>query len=81
MRTDEIPDPDGMNAERREQAEQALQLYIKTTKVDREDALCDLLCALMHWADLPANNVDFGYELERARRHHTAETGRRLYET
>lgn len=66
------PDPDGKNEDRAEWAEQALATFMKRTGTDREDALCDLLADLMHWAD--RNGGDFDSQLDRARMHYEAET-------
>jgi len=54
-------------------AEQVIQLYIKLTGDDREDALADLLGDLMHWAELPANEFSFYDELDRAAKFHRDE--------
>lgn len=66
------PDPDGQNDERAEWAEQAIEAFESATRADREDALCDLLADLMHWAD--RNGQDFDSQLDRARMHYAAET-------
>lgn len=67
------PDPDGMNDDRAAWAETALAAFIAATGTGREDALPDLLCDLMHWADRAG--YDFETARERARDHYTAETG------
>lgn len=65
-------DPDGMNDSRAAWAEQALAEFMQATGTDREDALGDLLCDLMHWAD--RNDQNFNSELESARRCYEEET-------
>jgi hypothetical protein len=67
------PDPENMNDNRKEFAEQAIQAFIAATRSDREDALCDLLCDLMHWADREPE-TDFDHQLDRARNHYAEET-------
>lgn len=52
-----------------------------TTKTDKEDALKDLLCDLMHWAD--RNGFSFDAELLRGRAYYadeTAPTGKEYWE-
>lgn len=66
------PDPDGMNEERAEWADAAVSAFQAETRVDLEDALCDLLADLMHWSD--RNGFDFDNELRRARDHYDEET-------
>ncbi len=66
------PDPEGQNDDREDWANTALRTFMKTTGADREDALCDLLCDLMHWCD--RNGQDFDRELARARNHYRDET-------
>jgi hypothetical protein len=66
------PDPEHMNAESARCAASALRHFRRMTGADREDALGDLLCDLMHWCD--RSNFDFELALYRARRHHTEET-------
>lgn len=66
------PDPENMNDDRAEWAASALRHFQCTTGADYEDALGDLLCDLMHWAD--RNNFDFEAALFRARGHYEAET-------
>ena len=45
------PDPDGKNNDRAAWAKVALDAFMKETGTDLEDALCDLLCDLMHLSD------------------------------
>jgi hypothetical protein len=66
------PDPEGQNDARAEWAEIAIANFEMATNTDREDALGDLLCNLMHWAD--RNEQDFNAMLERARTHYEVET-------
>jgi hypothetical protein len=65
-------DPEKMNEERAEWAAAALRHFQCTTGADYEDALGDLLCDLMHWAD--RTKFDFDAALVRARMHYEAET-------
>jgi len=66
------PDPENMNAYRARWAEIALRAFQKATGADAQDAVCDLLCDLMHLSD----RSEFGFEaaLGRARKHYEAET-------
>lgn len=66
------PDADGQNDDRAEAAETAVAAYRQTQKTDLEDALCDLLCDLQHWAD--RNDMNFAHELERGNGHYWSET-------
>jgi hypothetical protein len=52
-------------------AHAAIHVFTELTGCDREDALGDLLCDLMHWAG--QNNFDFPAALDRARGHYEAE--------
>ena len=52
------PDPELMNDERAEWAESVLDLYQRITRCDREPALRDLLCGMMHWCDRNNENFD-----------------------
>jgi hypothetical protein len=61
-----------MNDRRAAWASAVLQQFRRLTGTDREDALGDLLCDLMHWSD--RNNFDFELALDRARGHYRAET-------
>lgn len=69
----EDDDPDEMNGERVEWAENAIQGIMRDTRTDREDALCDLLCDLMHWCD--AEGTSFIDHLRRGAGHYREETG------
>lgn len=67
------PDPEGMNDARAGWAERALSEFMRATGTDREDAICDLIADLRHWAD--RNGQDFDHEADRGRRHYEAEIG------
>jgi len=54
------PDPDGQNEDRAKWAGVALDAFIVETGTDREDALADLLCDLMHWANVYGQDFDRG---------------------
>jgi len=56
------------NYDRADWAETAVECFEDATGTDREDALCDLLCNLMHFAD--REGFDFNAELARARMHY-----------
>jgi hypothetical protein len=60
------------NAERADWANEALKLFMARTGCDCEDSLADLLCDLMHWADMAG--LSFADEMHRARYHYAAET-------
>lgn len=45
------PDPECMNGNRAEWANVAVKAFQTETLTDDEDALSDLICDLMHWAD------------------------------
>ena len=66
------PNPDGQNNERASWADHALRAFMAETGTDYEDALCDLLCDLMHLSDRAP--FDFEAALVRARDHYLAET-------
>ena len=66
------PDPECMNGKRSMWAAQALCAFRNATGTDLEDALCDLMADLMHWAD--RHDVDFDHELQRGFDHYEAET-------
>jgi hypothetical protein len=66
------PDPEKMNGNRAEWAGAAIRHFQCCTGTDIDDALCDLLCDLMHWAD--RNDFDFEAQLRRASMHYEAET-------
>jgi hypothetical protein len=69
------PDIDGRNGERAEWAELAIVAFEERTGIDREDAVADLLCDLMHFCDRH-DGFDFAADLNRAQGHYAAETGR-----
>ena len=56
-----------MNERRSEWAYRTLLVFMQHTGTDKEDALSDLLCDLMHWCD--EDGTDFDAELARARNH------------
>ncbi|MBA4068171.1 MAG: hypothetical protein C0501_31620 [Isosphaera sp.] len=66
------PDPEGMNFDRAAWADKAIAAFRRETGTDREDALPDLLCDLMHWSDRAGYRFDAA--LNRARDHYAAET-------
>ena len=66
------PDPENQNDARAEWAGYAIAAFQSQTGTDDDDALSDLLCDLMHWAD--RHGEDFDVELARARNHYEAET-------
>lgn len=72
------------NEDRAGWAEGAIQKFIELTGTDREDALADLLCDLLHWADreyfVPTDPSGFDCELARARMHFEAEVAEELEE-
>jgi hypothetical protein len=59
------------NFDRAAWAAEALSAFRRRTGTDYDDALCDLLCDLMHWAD--EHNFEFDAVLDRARFHYLAE--------
>jgi hypothetical protein len=66
-----------MNRDRADWAREAIEAFESATGVDREDALCDLLGDLMHWA--AQNGFDFDHELQRGRDHLDVErTGKEM---
>ena len=66
-------DPDGKNNDRAAWAKIALDAFMKETRTDLEDALCDLLCDLMHLSD--REPFDFEAALRHAQDLYLAETG------
>lgn len=66
-------DPEGMNDDRAEWALEALARFMQITGTDREDAVSDLLCDLMHLADREGGET-FARSLERAQLHYDEET-------
>ena len=65
-------DPDGENENRAEWARDAIDRFVDRTGTEKEDALCDLLCDLQHYAE--QYGYDFARELRRACHHFVAET-------
>jgi hypothetical protein len=63
------------NAERAASADAALMAYMSRTSCDCEDYLADLLCDLMHWADMA--HLSFAEELHRARCYYAIEVAER----
>ncbi len=70
--TDLPPDPEGMNDTRAARAACCIQHFKCQRGTDWDDAVCDLLCDMMHFCD--REGFDFGHELERACMHYEAET-------
>lgn len=70
-----MSDHEVTNDDRAAWAEGAIQKFIELTGTDREDALADLLCDLMHWADRehPGECEPFEAQLHRARYHYNEE--------
>lgn len=69
------PDPDNMNEDRAKWASVALLAFMEETGTEAEDALCDILCDLMHLADRRRDGEDdFEAALRRARGHYEEET-------
>lgn len=64
-------DTDVTNRDRAQWADTALKALMAETGCDREDALADLLCDLMHWS--LQHDFDFTAALDRARHHYDAE--------
>jgi hypothetical protein len=63
-----------MNNERAKWARKALGNFSEITGCDKEDALSDLLCNLMHMCDRESGQgFDFEEALDRARRNYQAE--------
>lgn len=67
------PDPEEMDDERAQCADNAISAFQLWTRTDIEDALSDLLADLMHWSD--RHGFDFNHELARGRGHYKSETG------
>ena len=65
------PDPEELNNARAAWGAEALLHFTEVCKTDMEDALCDLLCDLRHWAD--RNGTDWQAELDRAMMHYNSE--------
>ena len=66
------PDPEGQNNNRAWWAQAAIAAFRHATRTDPEDALPDLLCDLMHWADRYGQSFDV--MLDRARQSYEEET-------
>jgi hypothetical protein len=66
------PDPEGKNDDRAAWALHAIKAFQEATGTEIEDALPDLLCDLMHWAD--RSSCDFDRAFLRAQDHYSAET-------
>ena len=67
------PDPDGQNDLRSAWAQEAICAFMEQTGTEPEDALADLLCDLMHWADRNPM-IPFSRALDRAKSNYQAET-------
>ena len=70
-------DPEGMNDDRAEWAQNALDAFASVTGMntageDAETIMTDLLADLMHWSD--RNGVKFSDVLSRAQSHYSEET-------
>jgi hypothetical protein len=65
-------DPENQNDYRAKWAQATIDAFIVETHTDECDALPDLLCDLMHWAD--RQGTSFDYMVERARRNYAEET-------
>jgi len=68
MQTSDIEE----NDKRAETAQACLDLFMKQTGCDPENALADLLADLAHWCDY--NDTDFESELRKAASHYADET-------
>lgn len=68
MQTSDIEE----NDKRAETAQACLDLFMKQTGCDPENALADLLANLAHWCD--RNDTEFEVELRRAAMHYGEET-------
>lgn len=66
------PDPEEMNGQRAEWAEELINRFINATGTDRSDALADMLSNIMHWCD--REGMPFDKELDRARSYYRDET-------
>jgi hypothetical protein len=69
-----MPTPEAKNSLRVVSAAQALNVFVRESGCDADDALTDLLTNLMHWCD--ATSGDFNAALKRAWLHHQAEGAR-----
>ena len=68
------PDPEGMNDHRASVAKELVRAFCKACQVDRQDAVADLLCNMMHLCDRDHRLGGFDAGLIRAYRHYRAET-------
>ena len=59
------------NLDRANWADKAIRAFREQTGCDQEDSLVDILCDLMHWANV--RNFDFDAALATARMHYEAE--------
>lgn len=66
------PDPEGMNDQRAEWAEDCLSHFMGLTNCEREEAPGDLIANIMHWCD--RNGMEFDSVVTGARMHYEAET-------
>lgn len=66
------PDPEELNNERAQWADNAITTFQMFTRTDIQDAVSDLLADLMHWCD--RHGFDFHKELGRAESHYDEET-------
>lgn len=68
-------DVDGMNDKRAEWAAHALQAFMSNTRAEKDAAVADLICDLMHLADRDKEIGRFEDSLRKAVRAYCAETG------
>jgi len=66
------PDPDGQNGDRADWAGAAIEEFRGQTGTDEEDAVCDLIADLHHWAD--RHGMNWEDEVKRGDGHYWAET-------
>lgn len=71
------PDPEDMNNDRAEWADEAIRTFASTTNMDSageddQTILTDLLGDLMHWCDRAG--IDFNARVDMARLHYDEET-------
>jgi hypothetical protein len=66
-----LPDLEELNDDRALWAETALAAFVEQTGCNRDDALPDLLCDLMHWCD--RTGVPFAEQLTKAEWHYRVE--------
>jgi hypothetical protein len=75
------PDPEGMNDERVQLADLAIQAFQQKCfrlPEDPDTVVSDLLCDMHHWCD--SQGLDFEEMLYRASQHYAAETAMTIYE-